>query len=211
MYPILFRPYWQCYQLDSIDVREFIQCRRFETLTLHHILQGFSTSACDWLMPPGESARRQSRVPVSDALKRRELLEEFIFWYFDSFVSNLIKVSLHLFFSIRSTSRSTSDQLLYHRNTSISESGPIFPSWRLGNHVCPITRAAVLQLFPENDWCMCSKPFNPNTLELTIVIDRSQRSFATAQVRILLCAPFTQGDWCPSYCQSCPSKRYTES
>ncbi|KAF5382158.1 hypothetical protein D9615_004408 [Tricholomella constricta] len=77
-------------------VKEFIQCRRFETLTLHHIIQGFSTSACEWLMPPGIPARQQSRVSVSDALKRRELLEEFIFWYFDSFVSSLLKTNFYI-------------------------------------------------------------------------------------------------------------------
>jgi telomerase reverse transcriptase len=76
----------------STDVKEFISCRRFETLSLHHILQGFSTSECDWLTPPGTAMRDQSRISVTDALKRRELLEEFIFWYFDSFVSSLLKV-----------------------------------------------------------------------------------------------------------------------
>lgn len=30
---------------------------------------------------------------VSDAKKRRELLEDFLFWYFDGFVSPLLKVS----------------------------------------------------------------------------------------------------------------------
>lgn len=29
---------------------------------------------------------------VSDAKKRRELLEDFLFWYFDGFVSPLLKV-----------------------------------------------------------------------------------------------------------------------
>lgn len=61
---------------------------------MHHILQGFSTSECDWLMPPGTAARNQRRVSVTDALKRRELLEEFIFWYFDSFVSSLLKAGV---------------------------------------------------------------------------------------------------------------------
>jgi telomerase reverse transcriptase len=61
-------------------------------MTLHHILQGFSTSDCDWLMPPGQAIQRQSRVSVTDALKRRELLEEFIFWYFTSFLLQLLKV-----------------------------------------------------------------------------------------------------------------------
>jgi telomerase reverse transcriptase len=77
---------------DGVDVKTFISCRRYETLTLHHILQGFSTSDCDWLMPPGQAAQQQSRVSVTDALKRRELLEEFIFWYFTSFLLPLLKV-----------------------------------------------------------------------------------------------------------------------
>jgi len=77
-------------------VKDFIACRRFESLTLHHILQGFSTSACEWLMPPGRAAQHQSRVSVSDALKRRELLEDFLFWYFDSFLLPLLKVRIPL-------------------------------------------------------------------------------------------------------------------
>ncbi|RDB25955.1 Telomerase reverse transcriptase [Hypsizygus marmoreus] len=77
-------------------VEQFIQCRRFETLTLHHIIQRFSTSECDWLTPPGNAARQQSRVSVSDALKRREVLEEFLFWYFDSFVSSLLKTNFYI-------------------------------------------------------------------------------------------------------------------
>lgn len=80
----------------STDVKLFICSRRYETLTLHRNLQGFSTSACDWLFPPGGGARKQIRVSVSDALKRGELLEEFIFWYFDSFVLPLLKVLLLL-------------------------------------------------------------------------------------------------------------------
>lgn len=76
------------------DVKEFISCRRFETLNLHRVLQGFSTSDCEWLMPPGRAALRQGRVSVSDSLKRRELLEDFVFWYFDSFVIPLLKVRL---------------------------------------------------------------------------------------------------------------------
>jgi len=80
----------------SSDVKLFICSRRYETLTLHRILQGFSTSACDWLFPTGKGARKQSRVSVSDALKRAELLEEFLFWYFDSFVLPLLKVLLLL-------------------------------------------------------------------------------------------------------------------
>jgi len=78
-------------------VKKFISCRRYESLSLHYLLQGFSTSACDWLIPPGPGAREQARISVSDSLKRRELLEDFLFWYFDSFVLPLLKVNLHMF------------------------------------------------------------------------------------------------------------------
>ena len=44
---------------------------------------------CDWLAP--DSA--QPRVALTDALKRRELLEDFLFWYFDSFLIPLLRVS----------------------------------------------------------------------------------------------------------------------
>lgn len=71
-----------------------ITARRYETLSLHHVLQDFQTSDCEWLMPFGEGARAQTRVSVSDSLKRRELLEEFFFWYFDSFLIPLLKVCL---------------------------------------------------------------------------------------------------------------------
>lgn len=43
-------------------------------------------------MPPGHKAQVQGRVCVSDSLKRRELLEEFMFWYFDGFIMPLLKV-----------------------------------------------------------------------------------------------------------------------
>jgi telomerase reverse transcriptase len=77
----------------ALDLKEFIACRRFETLSLHHVLQNFSTTDCDWLIPPGQGPLQQARVSVSDALKRRELLEDFVFWYFDSFVVPLLKAS----------------------------------------------------------------------------------------------------------------------
>ncbi|KAF8656263.1 hypothetical protein AX16_002699 [Volvariella volvacea WC 439] len=77
-------------------VKELISCRRFETLSLHDILQGFSTTACDWLIPPGPGASKQIRVSVSDFLKRRELLEEFLYWYFTSFVMPLLKTTFYI-------------------------------------------------------------------------------------------------------------------
>ncbi|KAF5359331.1 hypothetical protein D9756_003256 [Leucocoprinus leucothites] len=91
-------------------LKSFITGRRFETLSLHDVLQGFSTSDCDWLIPPGSGARQQHRVSVSDALKRRELLDEFLFWFFDSFVLPLIKTCFYV-----TESSAFRNQLLYFR------------------------------------------------------------------------------------------------
>ena len=73
-----------------------IVARRYETLTVHTVLQHFQTSDCEWLMPNSEGALKQARVSVTDSLKRRELLEEFLFWYFDSFLIPLLKVLIKL-------------------------------------------------------------------------------------------------------------------
>ncbi len=70
-----------------------VSARRYETLTVHHVLQSFRTSDCEWLMP----SRPQCRVSETDALRRRELLEEFMFWYFDSFLIPLLKVTIYGF------------------------------------------------------------------------------------------------------------------
>lgn len=91
-------------------LKEFICLRRHETFTLHYILRGFSTADCDWVMPPGTGMTKQVRVSVTDALKRRELLEEFMFWYFDSFVIPLVKTTFYV-----TDSSAFRNQVLYFR------------------------------------------------------------------------------------------------
>ncbi|PFH53166.1 hypothetical protein AMATHDRAFT_39050 [Amanita thiersii Skay4041] len=82
------------YNLNVIlrHVQTLITGRRYESFTLHYIMQGFQISDCDWLIPPGRACQN-TRVPVSDAIKRRELLEDFLFWFFDGFVLPLLKAS----------------------------------------------------------------------------------------------------------------------
>lgn len=75
-----------------VDIKAFIALRRYETLTLHKLLQGFSISDCEWLMPSGVGAQQRPRVSVTDSLKRLELLQEFVFWFFDGFLVPLLKV-----------------------------------------------------------------------------------------------------------------------
>ena len=74
----------------------FIQARRHESLNLHLILQGFSLSDCDWLLPVGNRAQMQRSNSQEDK-KRRELLHEFIYWYFECFLIHLLRVRRLMF------------------------------------------------------------------------------------------------------------------
>lgn len=69
-----------------------IMGRRHESLTLHTIMQGMSTSECEWLLPPQKAKQRHLCQSEAEMLKRKELLQEFLFWYFDQFVLQLLKV-----------------------------------------------------------------------------------------------------------------------
>lgn len=135
----------------SSDIKELIVCRRYETSTLHHVLQGFSTSECDWLIPPGEGARKQYRVSVTDSLKRRELLEEFLFWFFDSFLLPLLRVRL-LFDSdgYLLLTQLFPDNVLRHRVIRLSEAHSLLSARWLGNPLCTTDRPIKRENFPRD-------------------------------------------------------------
>lgn len=74
-----------------IDIKDFICSRRYESLTLHGVLQGIKHSSMAWTEAPTKPSK-MPQTTVSDTLKRRELMEEFMYWYFDSFLMPLLKV-----------------------------------------------------------------------------------------------------------------------
>ncbi|KAJ8072353.1 Telomerase reverse transcriptase [Marasmius tenuissimus] len=91
-------------------IKTFVTARRYDKVSLHLVLQGFSTAACDWLLPPGNGTKQQS-VPVTDSLKRRELLEDFLFWVFDSFIVSLIRTTFYV-----TESSAFRNRILYFRH-----------------------------------------------------------------------------------------------
>ncbi|TFY78051.1 hypothetical protein EWM64_g5960 [Hericium alpestre] len=78
------------------SVKDFVTFRRFETVSLHHVLQGLSTISCKWLAPDASTSTGKRHLPASDNLKRRELLEEFVFWYFNSFLLPLLRTTFYV-------------------------------------------------------------------------------------------------------------------
>ena len=80
--------------------------RRFETISLHSLLQGFSILDCEWLAPSSFSKKKKAQpVTTSEMEKRKEILGEFLYWFFDSYVTELVRVRSLLPFLLSSGMR----------------------------------------------------------------------------------------------------------
>ncbi|KPV77795.1 uncharacterized protein RHOBADRAFT_33988, partial [Rhodotorula graminis WP1] len=58
-------------------ISAFIRMRRYESTSVHALLQGFSVTTCAWL------GGNEQRPTAADMDKRKELLSEFLFWVMD--------------------------------------------------------------------------------------------------------------------------------
>lgn len=74
-------------------------------MSLHHVLQDLKISKCKWLGPECTDDKPKKYTSVTDSLKRREIFEEFVFWYFNSFLLPLLSVGS----SLLSTGSGTED------------------------------------------------------------------------------------------------------
>jgi hypothetical protein len=92
-------------------------------------MQGLSTTGCKWTASGNASS---PHTPASDSLKRRGLLEEFIVWYFGSFVAPLLRASLTIPICFILLELISTDYLLCYRILGIQEQNTVLPSRRLG-------------------------------------------------------------------------------
>ncbi|KAK5692774.1 Telomerase reverse transcriptase [Elasticomyces elasticus] len=92
--------------LRSVD--KFVRLRRYETLSVHDVLQDLKIRSIDWLAPP-----RVEEGPISatDFAKRRELMAELVYYLFDSFLIPLIRGTFHV-----TESNVHRNQLFYFRH-----------------------------------------------------------------------------------------------
>ncbi|VDB94295.1 unnamed protein product [Peniophora sp. CBMAI 1063] len=72
-------------------VKDIISTRRYETITLHNALQGFCSMECKWL-DVGDT----KHAPPSEHAKRREIIEEFMYWYISCFVIPLLRTTFYI-------------------------------------------------------------------------------------------------------------------
>lgn len=111
-------------------------------MTLHDVMQGFKSGACaPWLGVPSERANQYGKG-IYGAQKRRQLLEDFLFWLFDSYILSLIKVCTPTVQlrpgRIISAHSYRLDDLLRDRVVRVQEPRPVFSSRRLGGSLPPL-------------------------------------------------------------------------
>jgi telomerase reverse transcriptase len=91
-------------------IDQFIHLRKFETLTLHQVTQKLRVrsvqvlansitetlqiTSLGWLQLPGQS--ETTKLARSDFEKRKEILQEFVYWVFDSFLIPLIRSNFYV-------------------------------------------------------------------------------------------------------------------
>ncbi|SCZ90544.1 BZ3500_MvSof-1268-A1-R1_Chr9g10875 [Microbotryum saponariae] len=92
------RDFWGSKSNENLVLKhagEFLRLRRFETMSLHTLLQGLCVADCDWLLPLSATRPRNrfQRAPSVEMAKRREVLMEFLYWFFDGFIVDLVRTA----------------------------------------------------------------------------------------------------------------------
>jgi len=90
-------------------VDNFIHIRRYETMSMHEVMQGIKLSDVPWLAPPGvDSAQNLSST---DFAKRKEVMAELLYYVFDSFLISLLRSCFYI-----TESHVHRNQLFYFRH-----------------------------------------------------------------------------------------------
>ncbi|PNH76610.1 hypothetical protein VD0001_g907 [Verticillium dahliae] len=80
-------------QLVMTKVHHFVKLRRFESLSLSEVASGLKVTDIGWLAPPGLKSQKTS---LTDMNKRLEILNEFLYYVFDSLLIPLLRSNFYV-------------------------------------------------------------------------------------------------------------------
>jgi telomerase reverse transcriptase len=89
-------------------IDRFIRMRRFESLSLHEVVQGMKLACVPWLRPP--RIKESAKMSQSDYRKRLEIFLELLYYLFDSLLIPLIRSNFYV-----TESSAHRNQLFYFR------------------------------------------------------------------------------------------------
>ncbi|OHW95613.1 telomerase reverse transcriptase [Colletotrichum incanum] len=74
-------------------VNHFIRMRRFESMSLYELTEGIKVASMEWLAPPALKGQKTSQT---DIRKRLEILNEFLYYVFDSLLIPLLRSNFYI-------------------------------------------------------------------------------------------------------------------
>ncbi|GJC83839.1 telomerase reverse transcriptase [Colletotrichum liriopes] len=74
-------------------VNHFIRMRRFESMSLYELTDGIKVTSMEWLAPP---ALKDQKTSQTDMKKRLEILNEFLYYVFDSLLVPLLRSNFYI-------------------------------------------------------------------------------------------------------------------
>ncbi|GAA5841755.1 hypothetical protein JCM5353_007420 [Sporobolomyces roseus] len=80
------------------QISQFLRMRRFETISLHSLFQGFSLLDCEWLSTSSSSNTKKKirSLTTTELEKRKEIMGEFLYWFFDSYVTEIVRTAFYV-------------------------------------------------------------------------------------------------------------------
>lgn len=75
------------------NLDRFVKLRRYETLSLHEVMQGMKLVEFSWLSTPNAGGKKLSET---DARKRLQILAEFMYYMFDSLLVPLLRAHFYI-------------------------------------------------------------------------------------------------------------------
>ena len=75
-------------------VDSFVRLRRYESFSLHDVIQGIKVKDIDWLKPPGKD--KDFSMCKSEFAVRKDIFSELLYYMFDSYLVPLIRSHFHV-------------------------------------------------------------------------------------------------------------------
>ncbi|EPY49626.1 telomerase reverse transcriptase 1 protein Trt1 [Schizosaccharomyces cryophilus OY26] len=141
------------FNLVMQKLKTFLQLTRFETITLHFLMQKIPITSISWIRL-GENDSK--KLCLSDYEKRKQIFSEFMYWFFNTFVVSL----LQSFFYCTESLESKNATCYFRKDVWTSLSTPFLKSVKDSTYV-PIERhelfrdlvfpPATIRLIPKRD------------------------------------------------------------
>ncbi|KAK0552089.1 hypothetical protein OC846_003054 [Tilletia horrida] len=149
---------------------KFVCARRYESLTLHEVLQGIRISEVDWIIPVNVRAQQQ-RPTAAESQLRHDLVAEMVYWIMDSLLMPLLRTTFYI-----TESAAYRNRTLYFRQDDWARaSAPLLNTLKTSLFE-PITNREALQIMSGRNLGYSHIRLLPKELGVRPIINLRRRS-----------------------------------